>query len=154
MSPITRRHVFQVAAGLAGSVAGLAAGSAEATPPVTMPSGVALPAPVPSLSPLSVPAGGRIITADDILAMYRRYVRLDLLEVSDDTETWTTEAGAATFILDRQYGHVHVQGEGWEMRVSAGRVPLPVIFFGRPSRAAGYSFLFAATEFLERQPNT
>ncbi len=151
---LTRRDALKLAAGLTGSVAGLAAPSVGAAPPVTMPTVAALPAPTSSPSPLPAPAGGRIITADEVMGMYRRYVALSLVKATDDAETWTTEIDSTRFVLDRQHGHVHVQGDGWEMRVSAGRVPLPVIFFGRPSRAAGYSFLFAATEFLERRPNT
>ncbi len=146
---LTRRSVLQIAAGLVGSTPALAALPAVADPVPRLP-----PVVVPTPPPSPMPASGAIITARDIMDMYRKYVALDLIDATGDTETWTTVMDTATFIVNHQNGHVSVRADGWEMRVSAGRVPLPVIFFGRPSRAAGYSFLFAATEFLERQPNT
>ncbi len=143
---LTRRHVFQVAAGLAGSVAGARALPAEAAPAVAE----ILPAIMPAAPFPPDPSEAGFITADAIMQTFRRYILLDCLEATNERETCAHPNETITFSFDRPNGCVDARGPGWEMRVSAGVAPLPVVFAGRPTRAAGYAFLMVATEFLER----
>ncbi len=141
MSPITRRHFAQVAAGLVGSVPALAILPVAAGP-------------TPSVSPVSLPAlpaapeptEGPFISADAIMQVYRRYILLGCLEANDDVEVWAHPNDTITFTLDRRNRYVRATGPGWEMHAKAGYAPLEVMLWGHPSRAGAYACLMAVTE--------